>query len=88
MLACVERIAGKKIAVLSAGTDGIDGNSPAAGAVADGETLEIARAIGLDPADAFRRSDAFTLFARLDELIVTGPTGNNLRDLRILIAEP
>jgi len=88
VLACVERIAGKKIAVLSAGTDGIDGNSPAAGAVADGETLEMARAIGLDPADAFRRSDAFTLFARLDELIVTGPTGNNLRDLRILIAEP
>jgi len=88
VLACVERIAGKRIAVLSAGTDGIDGNSPAAGAVADGETLEIARAIGLDPADAFRRSDAFTLFARLDELIVTGPTGNNLRDLRILIAEP
>jgi len=88
VLACVERIAGKKIAVLSAGTDGIDGNSPAAGAVADGETLERARAIGLDPADAFRRSDAFTLFARLDELIVTGPTGNNLRDLRILIAEP
>ena len=88
VLACVDKIAGKRIAVLSAGTDGIDGNSPAAGAVADGETLEIARAIGLDPADAFRRSDAFTLFARLDELIVTGPTGNNLRDLRILIAEP
>jgi len=88
VLACVEKIAGKKIAVLSAGTDGIDGNSPAAGAVADGETLEMARAIGLDPADVFRRSDAFTLFARLDEVIVTGPTGNNLRDLRILIAEP
>jgi hydroxypyruvate reductase len=88
VLACVERIAGKKIAVLSAGTDGIDGNSPAAGAVADGETLEMARAIGLDPADVSRRSDAFTLFARLEEVIVTGPTGNNLRDLRILIAEP
>ena len=88
VLACVEKIAGKKIAVLSAGTDGIDGNSPAAGAVADGETLEMARAIGLAPADVFRRSDAFTLFARLDEVIVTGPTGNNLRDLRILIAEP
>jgi glycerate 2-kinase len=88
VLACVERIAGKKIAVLSAGTDGIDGNSPAAGAAADGETLKMARAIGLDPADVLRRSDAFTLFARLDEVIVTGPTGNNLRDLRILIAEP
>jgi hydroxypyruvate reductase len=74
--------------VLSAGTDGIDGNSPAAGAVADGETLEMARAIGLDPADAFRRSDAFTFFAHFEDVIVTGPTGNNLRDLRILIADP
>jgi glycerate 2-kinase len=88
VLACVEKIAGRKMAVLSAGTDGIDGNSPAAGAVADGETLEMARAIGLDPAVAFRRSDAFTFFARFEDVIVTGPTGNNLRDLRILIADP
>jgi hydroxypyruvate reductase len=88
VLACVEKIAGKKMAVLSAGTDGIDGNSPAAGAVADGETLELARAIGLDPTEAFRRSDAFTFFSRFEDVIVTGPTGNNLRDLRILIAEP
>jgi len=56
------KIAGKKIAVLSAGTDGVDGNSLAAGAVADGETLARARAMGLDHADAFRRSDAFTFF--------------------------
>ncbi|HYS22507.1 MAG TPA: DUF4147 domain-containing protein [Candidatus Eisenbacteria bacterium] len=88
VLACVEKIAGKKIAVLSAGTDGVDGNSLAAGAVADGETLARARAMGLDPADAFRRSDAFTFFSKLEDAIVTGPTGNNLRDLRILIAEP
>src|SRR6266849_765871 len=88
VLACVEKIAGKKIAVLSAGTDGIDGNSPAAGAVADGKTLEMARAIGLDPVEAFRRSDAFTFFSRFDDVIVTGPTGNNLRDLRILIVAP
>lgn len=88
VLACVEKIAGKKIAVLSAGTDGIDGNSIGAGAVADGETLSRARAIRLDPADAFRRSDAFTFFSTLEDAIVTGPTGNNLRDLRILLAEP
>jgi glycerate 2-kinase len=88
VLACVEKIAGKKIAVLSAGTDGLDGNSPGAGAVADGETLEMARAIGLDPGVAFRRSDAFAFFSRFEDVIVTGPTGNNLRDLRILIAEP
>jgi len=88
VLACVGKIAGKKIAVLSVGSDGIDGNSPAAGAVADGETLLRARAMGLDPAEAFRRSDAFTFFSKLDDAILTGPTGNNLRDLRILIAEP
>jgi hydroxypyruvate reductase len=88
VLACVQNIVGRRVAVLSAGTDGIDGNSPAAGAVADSETLGRAMAAGLDPADAFRRSDAFRFFARLDDAIVTGPTGNNLRDLRILLSEP
>jgi hydroxypyruvate reductase len=81
------KIAGRRITVLSAGTDGIDGNSPAAGAVADGETMRRSRAAGLDDAAAFRESDAYTFFAKLDDAIVTGPTGNNLRDLRILLAE-
>ena len=88
VLACVERIAGQRIAVLSAGTDGMDGNSPAAGAVADGETLSRAIAANLDVRASFQRSDAYTFFQRLDEAVVTGPTGSNLRDLRILIAEP
>jgi glycerate 2-kinase len=88
VLNCVSRIAGKRIAVLSAGTDGIDGNSPAAGAVADGETLGRARSAGLDADDSFKRSDAFSFFDKLGDAIVTGPTGNNLRDLRILIAQP
>jgi len=88
VLACVEKIAGRNIAVLSAGTDGIDGNSPGAGAVADGDTLARARAMSLNPASAFQKSDAFTFFSALDDAIVTGPTGNNLRDLRILLAEP
>jgi len=88
VLACLEGIAGQKITVLSAGTDGIDGNSPAAGAVADGETLAHAKALGLDPVAAFRDSDAYSFFTRLDDAIVTGPTGNNLRDLRLLLVEP
>jgi len=87
VLACVEKIAGKKIAVLSAGTDGADGNSPAAGAVADGETMQRAREVGLNVGHYFRQSDAFTFFSQLDDAIVTAPTGNNLRDLRILLAE-
>jgi glycerate 2-kinase len=88
VLACVEKIAGRKIIVLSAGTDGVDGNSPAAGAVADGDTLARAKSLGLDPRTAFRQSDAYSFFAKLDDAIITGPTGNNLRDLRILLAEP
>ena len=87
VLACVEKIAGTKVAVLSAGTDGIDGNSSGAGAVANGGTLERAKEAGLDPRDFFERSDAFTFFSRLGDAILTGPTGNNLRDLRILLAD-
>jgi hydroxypyruvate reductase len=86
-LDAVEKIAGRKIAVLSAGTDGIDGSSPAAGAVADGETLSRAKSMGLDPADYFQHSDSYNFFRTLRDAIETGPTGNNLRDLRILLAE-
>jgi len=88
VLSCVERIAGRNVVVLSGGTDGIDGNSSAAGAVADGETLARSRSLGLDPGTAFRQSDAYDFFAQLDDAIVTGPTGNNLRDLRILLTSP
>ncbi len=87
VLDCVTKIAGRKMAVLSAGTDGVDGSSPAAGAVADGETLARAQSLRLDPADYFRRSDSYTFFRTLGDAIETGPTGNNLRDLRILLAE-
>jgi glycerate 2-kinase len=88
VLSCVEKIAGRRITVLSAGTDGMDGNSPAAGAAADGETSARAQALGLDPAAAFRQSDSYTFFEKLGGAVLTGPTGNNLRDLRILLAEP
>ena len=87
VLACAQRIAGENIAVLSCGTDGIDGNSPAAGAVADGETVSRGSGMGMDSGDYFLRSDAFSYFAALGDAVITGPTGNNLRDLRILIAE-
>jgi hydroxypyruvate reductase len=85
VLHCVPRIAGQPITVLSAGTDGIDGSSPAAGACADGESYARALRMGLDPADFLRRSDSYTFFHRLGDAIETGPTGNNLRDFRILL---
>ena len=71
--------------ILSAGTDGIDGNSPAAGAIADETTIARARNLGLDPAEFLARSDSYSFFAELGDLIVTGPTGTNVRDLRVLI---
>jgi glycerate 2-kinase len=85
-LACAARIKGEHIAVLSAGTDGIDGNSPAAGAVVDGTTMERAQSKGLDIRVALEKFDAYPLFRALGDSIETGPTGNNVRDLRILLA--
>jgi glycerate 2-kinase len=85
-LACAGKIAGENITVLSAGTDGVDGNSPAAGAVADGSTAARLRAAGLDARTGLDEFDAYPLFSALGDVIETGPTGNNLRDLRILLA--
>jgi len=84
-LYCAQKIAGEKMTVLSAGTDGIDGNSPAAGAVVDGSTVERARLAGLDVAEHLRRFNSFPLFDKLGDAIQTGPTGNNVRDVRILL---
>jgi hydroxypyruvate reductase len=85
-LYCATKIAGENVAVLSAGTDGIDGNSYAAGAVGDGTTTERALARGLDSERALERFNAFPLFEKLGDAIVTGPTGNNVRDVRVLLA--
>jgi glycerate 2-kinase len=85
-LACAPKISGEAITVLSAGTDGIDGNSPAAGAVVDGSTLERARARGLDPATHLAGFNAYPFFQSMSDAVITGPTGNNLRDLRVLLA--
>jgi len=85
-LACAAKIAGENITVLSAGTDGVDGNSPAAGAVVDGSTMERAQACGLDARAALSRFDAYPFFKAIGDAIEIGPTGNNLRDLRILLA--
>jgi glycerate 2-kinase len=84
-LACALELAGPMV-VLSAGSDGIDGNSPAAGAVADATTVQRSKALGLDPAESLARFDAYPLFTALGDTLVTGPTHNNLRDLRILLS--
>ena len=85
-LECAGKIAGDNITILSAGTGGIDGNSPAAGAIVDGSTLERALARGLDARAALEKFAAYPFFKALGDAVETGPTGNNLRDLRILLA--
>ena len=86
VLYCAGKIAGKNITVLSAGTDGIDGNSPAAGGMVDGTTIARAKSTGLDVAAHIRSFNSFPLLERLGDSIHTGPTGNNVRDLRVLLA--
>jgi glycerate 2-kinase len=85
-LYCAQKIAGEQITVLSAGTDGVDGNSPAAGAIVDGSTLLRAKGRGYNAATAAAQFDSFPLFQATNDAIITGPTGNNVRDLRILLA--
>ena len=76
-------VAGRNRVVLSAGTDGRDGNSPATGAVADGQTLSRAQAHGLDPVLYLADSDSYHFFRTLGDTLEIGYTDNNVRDLRI-----
>jgi len=85
-LCCAQAIAGEAITVLSAGTDGIDGNSNAAGAVVDSTTWSHAIQSGHDPVRALAGFDVFPLLQATGDVIITGPTGNNVRDLRVLLA--
>lgn len=85
-LYCVETIRDLNVCVLSAGSDGVDGNSPAAGAICDGTSAERAKARGLDLEKHLDSFNSFPVFQELDDLVQTGPTGNNLRDIRILLA--
>jgi glycerate 2-kinase len=88
-LACALELAahpGEQLTVLSAGTDGIDGNTRSAGAIADPTTVVRARSFGYDPEKSLASFDACPLFTALGDCVVTGPTGHNLRDLRLLIA--
>jgi hydroxypyruvate reductase len=86
VLAAAREIDGaKNIVLLSAGTDGTDGPTDAAGALADHETMARARALGLD-ADAFlENNDAYPFFRALNDLVMTGPTNTNVNDLMIVL---
>jgi glycerate 2-kinase len=76
------------MAVASLGTDGVDGPTDAAGAVADGESITRARALGLDPAVALAANDTHTFWKGLGGLVRTGPTGTNVMDIVVALAVP
>jgi hydroxypyruvate reductase len=84
-LAVALALAGSEFTFFSAGTDGVDGNSRAAGACVTGATAGRIRAAGLDAAAHLRRCDATPVLAAAGALVETGPTGNNLRDLRLFL---
>jgi hydroxypyruvate reductase len=77
----------QRLTVFSAGSDGIDGNTRSAGAFADVTTVARAKAFGYDPEASLAAFNACPLFTALGDSFATGPTGQNLRDLRLLIAE-
>ena len=90
VMACaldLEQYAGQRLTVFSAGSDGIDGNSHAAGAVADPTTVTRAHTFGFHLKSSLANLDACPMFTALGDAVVTGPTGHNLRDLRLLLAD-
>ncbi len=75
----------ENVVVLSGGTDGTDGPTDAAGAIADGTSVARARKNGLDPADFLRRNDSYSFFKPLEDLLMTGPTRTNVMDIYMLL---
>ncbi len=76
------------VLAFSAGTDGTDGPTPAAGALADGNTLARAAALGLDANSFLARNDSYRFFEPLGDLVMTGPTGTNVMDIRLMLIKP
>ena len=74
-----------KLVVLSAGTDGSDGPTDAAGAIADGETISRAKQLNLNSLKYLQNNDSYHFFEKLDDLVKTGPTNTNVMDIRIVL---
>jgi glycerate 2-kinase len=75
------------ITLLSAGTDGTDGPTDAAGAIVNGETIRKAKFLGIDAEEYLKNNDSYHFFERIECLFVTGPTGTNVMDIQIVVIE-
>ncbi len=87
LAAALEMAGWKDVVVLSAGTDGTDGPTDAAGAIADGRTLDRAHRKGMLPRTFLQENNSYPFFADLKDLVMTGPTGTNVMDLRIILVQ-
>ena len=72
------------VAIVSIGTDGMDGPTDAAGAIVDGSSIARARALGLGPRECLRRNDSYQFFREIGDLVMTGPTGTNVNDVCVI----
>jgi glycerate 2-kinase len=75
----------KDVLLFSAGTDGTDGDTDAAGAMSDGNTCTRALQAGMSPSRHLENNDSYPFFARLGDLVITGPTRTNVMDIRLVI---
>ena len=73
------------VVILSAGTDGTDGPTDAAGGIVDGSTVKRAKKLGLDPKKYLERNDSYHFLKQLDDLVITGPTRTNVMDIRVVL---
>jgi glycerate-2-kinase len=85
VLSAASKISNTPCVIASIGTDGIDGNSNAAGAIADGETTNRAYTLKINPLKMLNINDSNTFFQRLNDTIITGYTGTNVNDLSIIL---
>jgi glycerate-2-kinase len=86
VLGALSRLEGEEgVVVASMGTDGVDGTSDAAGAMVDGNSFKRALDLGLSPEAYLDRNDSYSFFLRLDDLIMTGPSGTNVNDIAVLV---
>ncbi len=85
VLASVDKIVGENIVFCSFATDGVDGNSDAAGAIADKNTFKKAKNLGINPKNYLKNNDSYHFFKKIDDLFFTGPSGTNVMDIQLIV---
>ena len=85
VLGAIREIEGERIVIVSCGTDGIDGNSDAAGAIGDGTSMERTKKMGMDADEYLMNNDSYNFFKKLGDLIITGETGTNVMDIQVVV---